>query len=317
MRSTPALCERARQARRTSRRERRSADRRAPRALAAAAGSRSNARSRPVGRERREDRAGVPAATERGVDVRAVRSDRQRGDGFFEQDGNVVTATHQRLKPSSSGGRLPRGERDRAGGLLLPLRVVPQLELVALPHEHDVMVEAGVLAQRGRHEDAAGAVHVDFVGVTDEEPLQSADLVVERRQPHESRLDRLPRRARVHEQASAGVGGDDERALAVVGRSGERGAMLAGNREPPLGVERELRHAAKDGGRARWIDSSLCHRDAPAGRSDSEYLCTWRASLPAQDARKSPTCTHFLPPIATIKEQKPRGQLIWVSEQST
>ena len=35
------------------------------------------------------------------------------------------------------------------------------------------------------------------------------------------------------------------------------------------------------------------------------------AGLPGQ----SPTCTHFLPLVATIKEQKRRGQLIRVSEQ--
>ena len=85
--------------------------------------------------------------------------------------------------------------------------------------------------------------------------------------------------------------------------------MLAGNRETSLGVEGELGHAAKDGGRTRWIDSSLCHRDAPAGRSDSEYLCTWIAFI-RPCTGKSPTCTHFLPPDATIKEQKRRGQLI-------
>ena len=115
----------------------------------------------------------MAAAAERGVDVGAVRSDRQRGDGFVDQDGNVATIGHQSEKPSSSGGSPPAGNVIVRRGLLLPLRLVPQLELVALPDEHDVMVEPGVLAQRRRHEDAAGAVHVDVVGVTDEEPLQT------------------------------------------------------------------------------------------------------------------------------------------------
>ena len=118
----------------------------------------------------------MPAAAERGVDVGAVRADRQRGDGFFEQDGDVVTAAHQRVKPSSSGGRPPAGNVIARAVSSLPLRLVPQLELVALPDEHDVMLEPRVLAQRGRHEDAAGAVHVDVVGVADEQPLQAADL---------------------------------------------------------------------------------------------------------------------------------------------
>ena len=46
-----------------------------------------------------EECARVPATPERGVDVGAVRSHRQCGNGFLEQDGDVFTAIHQRLKP--------------------------------------------------------------------------------------------------------------------------------------------------------------------------------------------------------------------------
>ena len=76
---------------------------------AAASGSRSNANEPARRAEPGEDRARVSAAAERGVDVGAVRSHRQRGNGFFEQDGDVFTVAHQRLKPSSSGGRSPAG----------------------------------------------------------------------------------------------------------------------------------------------------------------------------------------------------------------
>ena len=118
----------------------------------------------------------MPAAAERGVDVDAVGPDRQRGDGFFEQDGDVAAIGHQSEKPSSSGGRPPAGNVIACAVCLLPLRLVPQLELVALADEHDVVVERRVLAQRGRHQDAAGAVDLDVVGVADEQALQAADL---------------------------------------------------------------------------------------------------------------------------------------------
>jgi hypothetical protein len=61
--------------------------------------------------ERRENCARMSAAAVGRIDVRSLRTDRQRGDGFFEQDGDVLTAGHQRLKPSSSGGRPPEGTR--------------------------------------------------------------------------------------------------------------------------------------------------------------------------------------------------------------
>jgi hypothetical protein len=50
--------------------------------------------------------------------------------------------------------------------------------------------------------------------------------------------------------------------------------MLRGNGETALGIERELIHAAKEGGRARWIDASISlpHPDAPAGSNDSEVI---------------------------------------------
>src|SRR6185369_3598229 len=84
--------------------------------------------------------------------------------------------------------------------------------LVALADEHDSMLETGVLAQRGRHEDAAGTIHFHVVGMTDEKALQAAHLLIERGQRHEPRLDRLPDRERIEQQAMTGIGGEDERA---------------------------------------------------------------------------------------------------------
>ena len=59
--------------------------------------------------KQREDAARVPAAAEGGVDVRAAFPDRQRRNGLFEKDGDVVAIGHQSEKPSSSGGSAPAG----------------------------------------------------------------------------------------------------------------------------------------------------------------------------------------------------------------
>ena len=61
------------------------------------------------GAEARENGPRMAAAAERRVDVGAVRPDRQRRHGFFEQDGDMDIVGHQREKPSSSGGRPPAG----------------------------------------------------------------------------------------------------------------------------------------------------------------------------------------------------------------
>ena len=115
----------------------------------------------------------MSAAAERRVDVRAVGSNRQGGDGFLEQDGNVVTAGHQRLKPSSSGGKPPEGNVIVRAVASCHFVSSQSSNLLPWPDEHDVMVELGVLAKRRRNQDASRGVHLDVVGVTDEQPLQA------------------------------------------------------------------------------------------------------------------------------------------------
>src|SRR6185437_2705620 len=137
------------------------------------------------------------------------------------------------------------GEGDRLRDLRLPPRFVPQLELLPLSDEHDSLVEAGIAAQRRRNEDSAGGVEIDIVRVTDDQPLQAADRVIERRKTHQLRLDRFPRADRVNQQASPVVRRDHEAALAA---GNEPVAMARGNGEPALGVEHELGYAAENDG---------------------------------------------------------------------
>ena len=63
-----------------------------------------------LGTERGQDAPRVTAAPESRIDVGAARDDREPGDGFFKQDGDVrAIRDHQSEKPSSSGGSPPAG----------------------------------------------------------------------------------------------------------------------------------------------------------------------------------------------------------------
>ena len=88
-------------------------DRRA--AAASAAGSRSIATSASARAEDVEHRARMAAAAERRVDVNAVVAQREPGERFGEQNGNVpaiealLHRAAQRLKPSSPARQAGRG----------------------------------------------------------------------------------------------------------------------------------------------------------------------------------------------------------------
>src|SRR6185437_15753812 len=216
-------------------------------------------------------------------------------------------------------GRQAVGEADRLSDLRLPLRVVPQLELPALAHQHDTLVESGITAQRGRDENASGRIDVDFVGVTDDQPLQAADAVVERRERHQSRLDRRPFNKRIDEQAPAMVGGDDQ---APVAAGGQSVPVARRDGEPSLRVEDEFGDAAKDGPPLRACHRrrfrhvpvpAACHR--PPSRYRSERSWTSPETLPTcrTTLAVSPTSTHFLPLRRTIRACRSRGQRFFAS----
>ena len=277
------------------------------RAAAPAPGSRSSATRRPDGPSASEDAPRVAAAAERRVDVDAVRDGppaRRRLLRAGRERGRH--RRHQREKPSSSGGRPPGGNVIARAVCVVPARRVPQLELVALAHEHDVMLERRVLAQRGRDEDAAAAVDVDVVGETDEQPLQAADLGIERRQRHEARLDRLPRGARVDEQAARRIGGDDDGAGAAgsaIGSGATRASAsrcFAGIASRPLASSASCdtpRNTAPPAIAFRR-DSSLRHRVAPPGPAEGERLFTSPrgfARIGAPNAPLQPTFYHQRP----------------------
>src|SRR4051794_6319214 len=194
------------------------------------------------------------------------------------------------------------GKADRLRDLRLPLDVVPKLELPALAHQDDALVESGVAAQCRRHEDAAGRIDVDLVGVADDQPLQASNAVVERRERHQLRLDRRPFGVGVDEEASAVVGGDDQAPVAA----GCESVPVAGrDGKAALGVEDELRNAAKDGPpprafrRCRFRHVAVpatCHRPPSVRRS--ERSCTSREPFPtvSRDARRF---AHFYPLFTT------------------
>jgi hypothetical protein len=115
------------------------------------------------------------------------------------------------------------------------LLLVPELELVALSDQHYAFVERRELAQRWRNQNPAGAVKLHVVGVTDEEALQPANLVVETGQRHQALLNRLPLGRRIEQQAAARIRGQHH---VTVGTRQQRFAMFGRNGQAPLVVER-------------------------------------------------------------------------------
>ena len=180
--------------RRTTRGGSETRDRSSVRARACAAGSRSRATRRPSAPERVENAAAVTAATERGVDVDAAGLDRQRGHGFFEQDRDMGRHRASEREAVELGRQTAGRERDRRAVCSSHCVSSHSSNLLPCPTSTTCLSSAGELAQRRRHQDATRAVEFDVVGVTDEQPLQSARLFVETRQRHQPLLNRLPLR---------------------------------------------------------------------------------------------------------------------------
>ena len=131
-----------------------------------------DATSRPRGPSAREHRARVAAAAERAHRRRSPSgSIASAATASSSRTGTCPpSAIRARSRRARAAGR-PPGTRSPAPSAPATA-LVPQLELAALPDEHDVLVEARVAAQRGRDQDAPGRVDLDVVGVTDEQPLQ-------------------------------------------------------------------------------------------------------------------------------------------------
>ena len=95
-------------ARKTSSSRRRTADRAAASALAAAAGSRSKAKRRPAGASDERMARACPPRPKVASTYVPSGSDRQRGDGFLEQDGDVVTVGSSKAEAVQLGRQSAR-----------------------------------------------------------------------------------------------------------------------------------------------------------------------------------------------------------------
>src|SRR5688500_10402141 len=69
---------------------------------------------------------------------------------------------------------------------------IPDFEMAALAHEHHLAGDVGVVAQHGRDQQTAGAVGLDFLGETHEEPLPEIRLAIEAGKRHDLRPDGFP-----------------------------------------------------------------------------------------------------------------------------
>ena len=175
----------------------------------------------------------MAAAAERGVDVDAVRrgSPARRRLLRAGRGRGRHRPSKARSRRAPAAGR--RRERDRARRLLVPLRLVPQLELVALPDQHDVLVERRVLR-------AARAAR--GCGPRRRCSTSSAWPTSSRCRPRISSLndDSAMSRAwigshvgeRIDEQAAAGIGGDHRAGRRLGGRRAPRGAAPGMARRP-------------------------------------------------------------------------------------
>ena len=110
----------------------------------------------------------MPAAAKGAIDVGGVFADAERGNGFFTKDRDMGDLTHGGKRREQRFGLGCRGiasgsqrevlhsrreGRGAAGAqalqLLVPALEVPDLEVAALPDQHDPLVDARVAAQLG------------------------------------------------------------------------------------------------------------------------------------------------------------------------
>src|SRR6266571_2505095 len=182
------------------------------RAAATASGSRSIAISRPRGPAAQES-AGCDRPCRRSrprtCRPRATRLRARRLPGGGGRGG-----AHQRSQREvfGAGRRVGAYLRERPRQLLVPRGDIPDLEMASLPDQNHVFLEAGELAQRARHEDAALRVELEFLGEPDEQPLPPARLFVEAGKRLRFRADRLPGDSGIKKQTAIGVSGENHRA---------------------------------------------------------------------------------------------------------
>ena len=105
-----------------------------------------------------------------------------------------------------------------------------------------MLVERRELPQRWRYENATGAIERYIISVTNEQTLKAANAFVEARELHESLLDRLPLGQRIKQQTVTGVGGQNEPAVAVMGK---RFAVPGRYRQASLAVQCEMGDPSK------------------------------------------------------------------------
>lgn len=176
--------------------------------------------------------------------ARAVQ--RQRIDRFVKQHRAMLKFRH---RCGCHHGTLEREIGEYIGGagfnrLLLFFRLfggIPDFEVGAHAHHHHFAFEADGGPQFRRNEDAAGRVHFDVGGVTEEDPLPRAGL----HRPLGNLLTVLfPHRAGEQHDAAIGMAGQGEAAFAL---DRERVTMLGGDGHPAFCIEIDCGRALKHG----------------------------------------------------------------------
>src|SRR5690625_2458084 len=117
---------------------------------------------------------------------------------------------------------------------VVPVFLIPQFQLLALPHQHQLFFQPGIFPQRGRQQHPPVAIDGQRRGVTQQQPLHAPSLGLDVWQLFHLGHQFQPVGFGVDQQTALFcVGGDDNAAAA---RLGKLFANPLGNGDAPLGV---------------------------------------------------------------------------------
>jgi len=120
----------------------------------------------------------------------------------------------------------------------VPGILIPQLELLALTHQGNALIQRGEAAQSRRQQHTPLAIHIHLLGVTDIEPLQHPRLLVERRELVELMFYLDPGGFGINQQTAVAIDGQDQ---ARVTTGQQTLAVPRRYRESAFGIQTEER----------------------------------------------------------------------------
>src|SRR5439155_26265355 len=169
--------------------------------------------------------------------------------------------------------------------MLVPCALVPQLQTIPYPDNHDLPGQPGVLAEEARHHDPPRGVKLGILGASVEEAFELRQLRRERGQL----LERPSRVALVLLRTPDPNAGLQVERHCQHHAIGERRTVTGGHRETVLRVERMVEGATEE---------DHCESSKLGYRAEVEE---WEEPLhPGSLARTYPTSSHNATPLAHL-----------------